>query len=73
MILIPDGFLPARHKEGEDDDLQRFHKENGEEEVDDDRCDPLVGLHLAEVHPPESHQGHGAEVGEETESPANKL
>ena len=66
MILIPDWFLPAGYKEGEHNHLEWFNKEDGEEEVDDNSGDPLVGLHLTEVHPPEGHQGHGAKVGEET-------
>ena len=70
MVLVPDWFLPAGHEQSEDDDLAGLHDEDGEEEVDDEGGEPLVGLHLAELHPVQSHQGHGAQPGSETECPA---
>ena len=70
MVLVPDRLLPPSHEEGEDDDLAGLHDKDGEEEVDDQGGEPLVGLHLAELHPVESHHGHGAQPGGETEGPA---
>ena len=58
MVLVPYRLLPSRDEEGEDDDLAGLHDEDGEEEVDDEGGEPLVGLHLAELEAVESHQGH---------------
>ena len=72
MVLVPDWLLPSSDEQGEDDDLARFHNEDGEEEIDHEGSEPLVGFHLAELHPVERHQGHRAQPGGEAEGPALK-
>ena len=70
MVLVPDWLLSPSNEESEDDDLAGLHDEDGEEEVDDEGGEPLVGLHLAELHPVQRHQRHRAQPSGEAEGPA---